>query len=267
MLKKYFSTWDWLIPIICSIILGTITFCLLYFDAPLWLGFLFGFFLFILFLFIMIYSLITYINTKRSINEPIVHGSETSNAYYKRGLIYRDLGKLKEAIKDFERAIELDPENADAYHNCGLVYFKSKRYHHAINIFAKLIEIDSQFIQFSKEQGVKNAEAGKFEMAMEANKRAREREERISETYAIRGTAYFEEAEYEKSIKDFSAALSHGCNWVDIFRLRGLACARIGRKMEAVEDVRKYLELTEDRCKDAKALKELIGRWSAEISD
>jgi tetratricopeptide (TPR) repeat protein len=47
---------------------------------------------------------------------------EPATTYYKRGMAYRSLGMLDEALQDFNRAIELEPDYAYAYHARSLVY-------------------------------------------------------------------------------------------------------------------------------------------------
>ena len=47
---------------------------------------------------------------------------EYTKAYYNRGNAYSELGEYKQAISDYTRAIELDPEYAEAYYNRGLAY-------------------------------------------------------------------------------------------------------------------------------------------------
>ena len=51
-----------------------------------------------------------------------------ATAYSNRGVAYRTLGDLRQAIRDFDRAIELEPEEAVAYYNRGLIYGKLQDY-------------------------------------------------------------------------------------------------------------------------------------------
>jgi tetratricopeptide (TPR) repeat protein len=50
-------------------------------------------------------------------------------AYNNRGLAYADLGQYKQAIKDYDRAIELNPEDAKAYNNRGIAYWMLNMIH------------------------------------------------------------------------------------------------------------------------------------------
>ena len=43
-------------------------------------------------------------------------------AYNNRGIAYGDLGKYEQAIRDYNKAIELDPQYANTYYNRGILY-------------------------------------------------------------------------------------------------------------------------------------------------
>ena len=47
---------------------------------------------------------------------------ELATVYYKRGMAYRSIEMLDEALQDFNRALELQPDHAFAYHARSLVY-------------------------------------------------------------------------------------------------------------------------------------------------
>ena len=43
-------------------------------------------------------------------------------SYNNRGISYKEKGELDRALKDFDKAIELNPDFAEAYNNRGNVY-------------------------------------------------------------------------------------------------------------------------------------------------
>jgi tetratricopeptide (TPR) repeat protein len=43
-------------------------------------------------------------------------------AYFSRGTAYGELGNYREAIKDFDKTIEINPKYADAFYNRGIAY-------------------------------------------------------------------------------------------------------------------------------------------------
>ena len=55
-------------------------------------------------------------------NEAIRLDPQLTNAYYKRGNAYDDLGQYERAIQDYDEAIRLDPQYADAYANRAIAH-------------------------------------------------------------------------------------------------------------------------------------------------
>ena len=49
---------------------------------------------------------------------------QDSDVWYKKGNILNKLGKYNEAIKAYEKAIEIDPHNSNAWNNKGVTLAK-----------------------------------------------------------------------------------------------------------------------------------------------
>ena len=65
-----------------------------------------------------------------------------AEAYYNRGLAYRDRGDFDRAIEDFNEAIELNHDYVDAYYNRGLAYRSVGMADRSIADLTKAIELD-----------------------------------------------------------------------------------------------------------------------------
>ena len=65
---------------------------------------------------------------------------EYAKAYNNRGSVKADLGDKKEAIKDYDKAIELNPEYAKAYNNRGNIKFDLENYEEAIRDYNKALK-------------------------------------------------------------------------------------------------------------------------------
>lgn len=59
-----------------------------------------------------------------------------------KGISYERLGQYKEAIKDFTRVIEIDPDNANAYFNRGCCYDSVGELDLAISDYSVALELD-----------------------------------------------------------------------------------------------------------------------------
>ena len=63
-------------------------------------------------------------------------------AYHNRGRSYDKLGQHQRAIEDYDKVIELDPNNAEAYNNRGSSYHSLGQNERATEDFDKAIELD-----------------------------------------------------------------------------------------------------------------------------
>jgi tetratricopeptide (TPR) repeat protein len=58
-----------------------------------------------------------------------------------RGAIHAQSGFLREAAEDFEKAVELSPENADIHYNLGLLYTDMNSFEKALAAFEKALQL------------------------------------------------------------------------------------------------------------------------------
>ena len=71
-----------------------------------------------------------------------------AKAYYNRGYTYIKMRKYKLAIDDLDKAVEIRPKYAAAYHVRGIAYFSKKKYKQAVTDYSKAIELDPDNIRF-----------------------------------------------------------------------------------------------------------------------
>lgn len=67
---------------------------------------------------------------------------QNADAYFYKGLIYKESGDLEKAISNFQTAVETDPDYYDAYMQLGLLYTEKKN-PLALKYFDNAIAIDS----------------------------------------------------------------------------------------------------------------------------
>ena len=64
-----------------------------------------------------------YEEAEEAFTKAIKYDKHNFEAYYYRGCAKINAQKYKEAIADFEKAVELKPDYADAYFNLGRIYY------------------------------------------------------------------------------------------------------------------------------------------------
>ncbi|MBR9705243.1 tetratricopeptide repeat protein [Candidatus Pacearchaeota archaeon] len=135
---------------------------------------------------------------------------EDSLPYHNRGDINRELGNLEEAVKDYTKGIEVDPEAFPVYNNRGLALLELGNFSEAILDFTRSIQLFPHEVFYNN-----------------------------------RGSAYLLLEEYDKAIEDFNEAIDFNEDNVSITSLsfRG-DCYRLkGDDFSAIIDYKSVLEL------------------------
>jgi tetratricopeptide (TPR) repeat protein len=116
-----------------------------------------------------------YMNSISDFTKAIELKPNYSDAYYNRGIAYKNMREYFKAISDLTKYISLKPNDEDGYYERGLDYYDLKDYPNAVLDFTKVIKINS-----------KNEDA-----------------------YYIRGIAYYILGKEKKACEDWDKVTSH----------------------------------------------------------
>jgi len=145
-------------------------------------------------------------------NKAIQMTPDDKTLYNYRGYAYVLARDPDRAIADYSKAIELDPSFADAYNNRGLVYDMDKSNHaKAIDDFSMALKAGGVSAEVYFNRGSAYAKMEKHAEAIEDYDRAIELEPGVGEIYYGRAVSYFEKGEYDKARKDAAKAQELGC--------------------------------------------------------
>jgi tetratricopeptide (TPR) repeat protein len=92
---------------------------------------------------------------------------DLSRAYTLRGLSYKQMNRLNDAVMDFNQAIEFDPQNCRAYSNRGVIEFYRGDFKGALADFNRGIEIDPQACPAYFDRGRLKETIGDYQGALE----------------------------------------------------------------------------------------------------
>lgn len=73
--------------------------------------------------------------------QAIERGGKSRDLYYFLATVKNKMGKIKEAIPLYQRAVKIDPNHAEALNSLGMMLIKDQQYQEAADAFAKLIEL------------------------------------------------------------------------------------------------------------------------------
>ncbi|PTQ12047.1 hypothetical protein CLG96_05575 [Sphingomonas oleivorans] len=171
----------------------------------------------------------------------------TSAGYVSRAriLIGRDL--RKEALLDYDKAVELDPSNIYAWANRGIARIQVGDLAGAKSDLQKAEALDPTFVQnFIGHAMLADAERRPRD-AVEAYTKAIAREPDNSYAIGHRALAYAVIGEEDRALADAAAAIKLDPDWIDLYSLRAGIYLEKGDRDHAIEEMRSAIAVDPKR--------------------
>lgn len=163
--------------------------------------------------------------------------------YYYRGLAYKARAGFPQAIENFSNAIVYQVNYPSAYVNRGHSYYEMGQQDAAIADYTKAISLDPLDAVTFLRRGISYQKKGDNEKALEDyNEAIKLRPDYIS-ALNNRGNVYIRKGEYRKALADFNEALRLNPKYVLGYKSRALLYERMGDKDRAAADRNKVKEL------------------------
>lgn len=165
-------------------------------------------------------------------------------AFYYLGVTSDKLGKLDDAEKYYSEAIDIDSGFSEAYNALGVVYSKQKKWKEAIKNFQKALEnklYSTRYIPYLN-MGDVYMNQPDYERAVEAYREAK-RYEKIDFIIIKLGEALFEGGKVKDAIREFQEATAMSpANPLARYKL-AVALLKDGNKSAAIAEFKKAAEL------------------------
>lgn len=166
-----------------------------------------------------------------------------SEAYFWRGCSYFASQKFEEALRDFDRSIEINPRFSEAWSTRAAAHLASGRPNEALRDYTEARRLRPDNEEHLNNRGVALSQLGRVDEAIEAFDRVLEMNPRFLEAYTNRATAYIQKGEWERAFPDLEKAVTMYPDAYQVYTTRGVAHYYAGRYDRAIEDCRKAVEL------------------------
>jgi len=192
-------------------------------------------------------DLIDRFSTYRQKVSKLKHLKSLSELYFFRGVTRGTLRQYKEAIKDYTKAIKLNPQYANAYNNRGVTHanlkYTDKKQKEAIDDFTKSIKLNPQYAIAFRNRGNVKFSLAKYNEAIKDYNKVIEFGLQHLETYTIQENVttivenlFRHSVNYKKSIEFDSRNLY-------VYVLRGVAKCELKQDEEAIDDFNQAIEI------------------------
>jgi serine/threonine protein kinase len=145
--------------------------------------------------------------------------------YFNRGFAWLDKKEYNKAIKGFNEAIRLDPNNAPFYYERGIAWSYRGEHEKELSDFSEAIRLDPKFAEAYNSRGLTWSTQKEFDKAIKDFDVAIRLDPKFARAYTSRGFAWLEKKEFDKAIEDFNegicldpekayAYFNRGCAWL-----------------------------------------------------
>ncbi|MCP4536738.1 MAG: tetratricopeptide repeat protein [Chloroflexi bacterium] len=168
---------------------------------------------------------------------------DNAEAYKWRAAAYGGLGNRDQAVADYTKAIELDP-NPTLYHWRGNAYRGLRDYDRTIIDYTKALELapSNAHIYFDRGE-VYYHRLGNYERAIVDYNKAIAIKPSHDYFYYGRGSYYYALEDYDQALADFNKAIDLNPNLDIVYHYRGMLYQKLGKKEKAIADFLRHLEL------------------------
>ncbi|MFC1703822.1 tetratricopeptide repeat protein [Candidatus Omnitrophota bacterium] len=150
------------------------------------------------------------VRAMREFQKAIELNSNYYNAYNNLGLTYRDVGRKEEAITMLEKAIAINPRRPKAHYNLGLIYKDIWHVEAALGSFDKAIASDPRYIKAYDQRAALYARTGKISEALADYSKIIEIDPGFSSAHFHLARLYAKIGEYQRATKHYNKAAALG---------------------------------------------------------
>ncbi|WP_224248673.1 social motility TPR repeat lipoprotein Tgl [Hyalangium gracile] len=174
---------------------------------------------------------------------------QSSEIHYNLGVQAQQSGNIQEALSEFQRAVELDPDNADAQNALGiLLHLSFRRHAEAIEHYRKAIEVRPNFSEARTNLGNVHLDQGQYDEAIKLYEQVLN-DMLYPTPYIAQGNlgwAYYKKGDTAKALENIKAAVTLNPSFCLGFKNMGLIYEQTGKTEEACTQFGHYREQCPD---------------------
>ena len=204
--------------------------------------------------------------------KPLTQDNESISAetYFLRGNIAYALELYKEAIVEYDKAIQLKPNHIKAYNNSGLAKIFLKQYFSAIADFDMAIQLNPDLAEAYNNRGIVKAKLEQYFSAITDFDMAIQLKPDLFNTYIARGNAKGYLGQHIAAIADYNMAIKIKPDRELAYYRRGLMNAVLGQYFAAISDFDMTIRLKPDYADayiNRGGIKVILNQYNAAITD
>lgn len=152
-------------------------------------------------------------------------------------------GNYDEAIKCFEKVLDIKPDDPDALKYIGISWANIGKHNKAINFYDKALEFIPEDSDLLRRKGVSLARKGKHDEAFNCYDKALDINPNDPKTLRNKGTLLADKGDHYEAIKCFKTAIDFDENDFESMRDMGTSYLSLGKQDEALQWINEALDI------------------------
>lgn len=162
--------------------------------------------------------------------------TDTADVCFSRGVLNLQNEEYEQALRDFDRAVELGPDDAETLHHRALARYHLELYRDAIADCERALALDPRDVEAYRIRGLARDALEQDALALEDWNRVLSDRPEDAEAWYQRGLAHEALGEVERAIQDYGQAILNASDWADPYLARSDAYEALGQHDRARAD-------------------------------
>jgi tetratricopeptide (TPR) repeat protein len=162
------------------------------------------------------------------------------------GVLYSDQKRWDDAGREFQTAVQLNPDYLKAYYNLGVAYEQNHRREDAVRAFQKTLTLQPNFVQARFNLGNDYAAQGQLQAAIQEYQTFLTHHPNHAMAHMNLGNVYVSQRRYDQAIQEYQIALRLQPNLTQAYYNLGTAYAEQGRLDDAIRAHTSALKIQPD---------------------
>jgi len=164
------------------------------------------------------------------------------DAYLQRARLYKKQGKFEEAANDYERAITFDEKEEELFYLAAQARFSLAQYDSAVSLIDKSLELEEKYLEaYQLKTDILIAQED-YIGALKSAQLALDLRKN-EETLLARGLVYELQRKYQEAYVDFDDAISKGKDYLPAYVAMARVCIPLEKSEEALEYANKAVKI------------------------
>ena len=164
-------------------------------------------------------------------------------AHNNLGTALLQMGRVDEAVADYQKALEINPKLPLARYNLGVALLQNGRVHEVVGHFQAALEIEPDLAKAHYNLGIAFVQLGRVSEALVHYNEALEINPNYAEAEYNLGIALLQIGRLNEAVSHYNKALAINPNYVEVHNNLGTALVQLGRVSDALAHFQRAMEI------------------------